>query len=521
MYDYIIVGAGSAGCVLASRLTEDPDISVCLVEAGGADWVGNIQIPAMFGELFRTRCDWDYDSHEEPGLGNRRIFLPRGRVLGGTSSINAMLYLRNNKLDYDSWDQPGWSYDELLPYFRRSESNERGPSEYHGGDGPMSVSDGRSKNVMSKALVDAAIEAGYPFNEDFNGATQDGFGYFQVTQRGGRRCSTAVAYLHPAMERPNLTVETHLQVHRVLIENGRAVGVVGERLDDQITLRAEREVILSSGAYNSPKLLMLSGIGPGDRLHRLGLPVVVDQPEVGQNLQDHPFVPLIFSHSKPVSLLIAEDPKYQKQWQEEGTGPLASNGPECGGFVRTRPELPAPDVVFFAGPLMFPDSGLSMPTAHAITYGPVLLTGRSRGQVTLIASDPTTKPKIEHRYYSDEADLDTQIEGVRIGMRIARQKALEPYTETYYQAPASDTDEDIRAFVRRRTHSIFHASGTCAMGRVVDAELKVMGVEGLRVADVSIMPTVGRGAPNASAIMIGERTAALIAESAPQVAKAS
>lgn len=521
MYDYIIVGAGSAGCVLAARLTEDPDVNVCLIEAGGADNVGNIQIPAMFGELFRTKCDWDYDSHEEPGLGNRRIFLPRGRVLGGTSSINAMLYLRSNKIDYDGWNQPGWSYDELLPYFKRSENNERGGSEYHGATGPMSVSDGRSKNPMSTALVEAALQAGFDFNDDFNGATQDGFGYFQVTQRDGRRCSTAAAYLHPAMaSRSNLTVETNLQVHRVLIENGRAVGVTGERLDEEITIRAEREIILSAGAYNSPKLLMLSGIGPAERMGRLGIPVIVDQPQVGQNLQDHPFVPLIFSHSQPVSLLIAEDPKYARQWEAEGTGPLASNGPECGGYVRTRPGLPAPDVVYFAGPLMFPDSGLSMPTEHAITYGPVILTPRSRGQVTLIAADPTTKPKIEHNYYADEDDLKTAMDGVRIALDIAGQKALEPYTETRYQTPASDSDDDLRTFVRRRTHSIFHATGTCRMGQVVDADLRVRGVDGLRVADVSIMPTVGRGAPNASAIMIGERAAALITESVPQAAAA-
>nr|AGO97205.1 oxidoreductase [Salinispora pacifica] len=515
MYDYVIVGAGSAGCVLAARLSEDPDVKVCLVEAGGPDSVPNIQVPALFGELFRTRCDWDYDSHEEPQLGNRRIFLPRGRVLGGTSSINAMLYIRGNKLDYDGWNQPGWSYEELLPYFRRSESNERGESYYHGADGPMSVSDGRSKNPMSTALVEAAQQAGQPFNEDFNGASQDGFGYFQLTQRSGHRCSTAKAYLHPAMSRPNLTVETHLQVHRVLIENGRAVGVLGERLDQEVVIRAEREVILSSGAYNSPKLLMHSGIGDGALLHGLGLPVVVDNPRVGQNLQDHAFVPLIFSHEEPVSLLIAEDPKYHREFEEQGTGPLTSNGPECGGFVRTRPGLQAPDVVYFSGPLMFPDSGLSIPTAHAITYGPVMLTPRSRGQVTLVANDPTTKPKIEHRYYADEDDLVTAVQGVRIAMDIAGQQALKPYTTTRHQAPESDSDADIAAFVRRRTHSIFHAAGTCALGDVVDAELKVRGVDGLRVADVSIMPNVGRGAPNASAIMIGEKAAALVSESVP------
>jgi choline dehydrogenase len=363
--------------------------------------------------------------------------------------------------------------------------------------------------------VEAALAAGHPFNDDFNAGDQDGFGYFQVTQRNGRRWSTAQGYLHPASDRPNLTVKTHVEVHKILIENGRAVGIVGEHLDEPVTIRAEREVILSAGAYNSPKLLMLSGIGPADELGMLGLDVLLDQPEVGANLQDHAFTPLIFSHSQPVSLLIAHTPEAHQEFEEHGTGPLTSNGPECGGFVRTRPGLEAPDVVYFAGPLMFPDSGLSMPTAHAITYGPIMLTPRSRGRISLIAADPTTKPKIEHNYFSDPDDLRTAVDAVRIALDIARQAPMAPYTETYYQAPESDSDADIEAFVRRRTHAIFHASGTCAMGTVVDNQLRVKGVEGLRVADVSIMPKVGRGAPNASAIMIGEHAADLIAGAVP------
>jgi choline dehydrogenase len=510
MYDYVIVGAGSAGCVLAARLSEDPDVTVCLVEAGPADDSPNIHIPAMFGENFRTRYDWDYDSHEEPFLDRRRIYLPRGKVLGGTSSINAMLYLRSNKVDYDGWKQPGWSYDELLPYFKRSEDNERGASEYHGTGGPLTVSDGRSRNPMTTALVEAALEAGHPANDDFNGPVQDGFGFFQVTQRDGARCSTARAFLKPAMSRPNLTIETNLQVHRVLIERGRAIGVAGARLDEQITIHADREVILCSGAYNSPQLLMLSGIGPADLLTGLEIDVVLDHPEVGQNLQDHPLVPLIFTHPHPVSLLIGSEPEYVRQFFEEGRGPLTSNGPESGGFVRTVDGLDGPDVVYFAGPLMFADSGLSIPTAHAITYGPVMLTQQSRGSVTIIANEPTTKPKIQHNYYSTPADMETAVAGVRIGMDIARQKALAKYTTTHYQAPESNSDADVRLFIRRYTHSIFHGSGSCAIGKVVDPQLRVTGVEALRVADVSVMPTVGRGAPNASAIMIGEKAADLI-----------
>ncbi len=510
MYDYVVVGAGSAGCVLAARLSEDPDVKVALLEAGGSDDVENIHIPAVFGDLFRTRVDWDYDSHEEEQLNRRRIFHPRGKVLGGTSSINAMLYLRSNRIDYDGWNQPGWSYDELLPLFKRSEDNERGASEYHGVGGPLSVSDGRSVNPATTALVEAALQAGHPANDDFNGPTQDGFGRFQVTQRDGRRWSTARAFLHPALGRPNLTLIKNYQVYRVLIENGRAIGVTGRQVDDELTLYAEREVILSAGAYNSPQLLLLSGIGPADQLRGLGMEVVLDHAEVGKNLQDHPLVPLIYEHSQPNSLLSAFDPENIRAFQEEGRGPLTSNGPEAGGYVRTRSGLPAPDVVYFAGPMEFADSGLTVPTRHAITFGPVLLTQRSRGQITLVAEDPTAKPKIEHRYFTGEGDIEVAIAGVRIAMDIASRPAFAKFNERLLNAPASDSDDDLREYVRRYTNSIFHGSGACGMGRVVDHELKVYGVDGLRVADVSVMPTVGRGAPNATAIVIGEKAADLV-----------
>jgi choline dehydrogenase-like flavoprotein len=514
MYDYVIVGAGSAGCVLAARLSEDPDVRVCLVEAGPADTAMNIHIPSAFGRLFRTSVDWDYDTHEEPNLDRRRIFLPRGRVLGGSSSMNAMIYTRGNRADYAEWNQPGWTYEDLLPYFLRSEGNERGESEYHGVGGPLAVSEGRSNNPMCAAFVEAAVQAGFAANDDFNGPTQDGFGFFQVTQHDGRRASAATAFLHPAMGRPNLTVETNLQVHRVLVENGRAVGVTGRRLDDEITLRAEREVILAAGAYNSPQLLMLSGIGPAQLLGMLGLPVVLDQPMVGQNLQDHALVPMVYTHSQPVSLLVAGAPEYLEQFMTEGRGPLTSNGPESGGFVRTRPELTAPDVVYMTAPVMFVDSGLGFPTAHALSTGPIVLNQRSRGSVLLASDDPTAKPRISHNYYADEADLDTAVAGVRIGMEIARQPALAPYTEAMYCPPASDSDADLRAYARQYTHSLYHPAGTCAMGQVVDTDLRVHGIEALRVVDASVIPVVGRGNLNAPIIALAERAADLIAGAA-------
>jgi len=431
-------------------------------------------------------------------------------VLGGSSSINAMVYVRGNRVDYDGWRQPGWSYDELLPYFLRSEDNERGASEYHGTGGPLSISDNRAENPSAAAAVEAAIEAGYDGNEDFNGPVQDGFGFFQVTQRDGKRCSTAVAFLHPAMSRPNLTVETNLQVHRVEIANGRATGVVGRRLDEDVTIQADREVILAGGTYNSPQLLMLSGVGPAQFLGALGIPVVVDQPQVGQNLQDHLLVPVTCLHSQPISMLAAAAPENVERFMAEGRGPLTANGPEAGGFIRTDPAEPAPNIEFFFAPVMFADSGLAIPTGHAISCGPALLTPRSRGSVTLGSDDPTAKPRIVHNYLAEEADLDAAVAALRIALDITRQKSLKLYNEELYRPPASESDADLRAYVRRYAHSIFHPAGTCAIGAVVDSDLRVLGVDGLRVADCSVMPEVGRGNPNATAIVIGEKAADLI-----------
>ncbi len=509
MYDYVIVGGGSAGCVLAARLSEDPTVRVCLIEAGPTDSNENIHIPAACPMLFRTALDWDYDTHEEPNAGARRIYLPRGRVLGGTGSINGMVYSRGNPADYDAWGLPGWGFADLLPYFKRSEDNERGASALHGVGGPLAVSDNRSRNPMSEAFIEAATEAGFAANDDFNGEQQDGFGYYQVTQRDGRRCTAATGYLHPVMDRANLTVETNLQVHRVLFEGNRAVGIVGRRLDDEITIRADREVILSAGAYNTPQLLMLSGIGPAQQLAPLGIPVLVDQPEVGRNLQDHTHTFLVFTHSQPVSLLAAGQPESVKLFIEEQRGPLTSNIPEAGGFVRSQGTLAAPDLQFHAAPVMFVDGGLGVPTEHGFSFGTDFLRPRSRGQVTLAGADPTAKPRIQHNYYADERDLQGEVEGLRIGLEISRQKALRPFTERAYLPPASESDADLRAHVRRYAQTAYHGASSCAMGVVVDTELRVRGVEGLRVVDASVLPTVFSN-PNAPTIAVAEKASDLI-----------
>ncbi len=510
MYDYVIIGAGSAGCVLAARLTEDPDVTVCLVEAGPSDTADVIGVPAAFGQMFRTRLDWDYDTQEEAALDGRRVYLPRGRMIGGTSSLNGMVYIRGNHSDYDGWNQPGWSFRELLPYFKRSEDNERGESEFHGVGGPLAVSEGRSKNEMVAAFVEATTAAGLPENDDFNGATQEGFGSFQLTQKNGRRWSASDAFLRPALDRPNLTVKTHVQVSRITFDAGRATGIVGTHLDDEVTIGAEREVIVAAGVFNSPQLLMLSGIGASETLTSLGIPVVVDQPQVGANLQDHPQALLVYPHDEPLSLLISGEPRYQRQFEEEGTGPLTSNVVETGGFADLGFDGAGPDVQFHAGAIMFREGGLGAPTGHAISYGACVLRPRSRGTVTIASADPTAKPVISHNFYEEKADLEIAVEALRLGMDLARQRPLKRYTDTPLAPPASSRTADLETYIRRNTGTAFHPAGTCAMGTVVDAELRVRGVEGLRVVDASVMPVLIRGNTNAPVIAIAEKGADLI-----------
>lgn len=509
-YDYVIVGAGTAGCVLAARLSEDPDVTVCLLEAGPVDDSDNIRIPAAGGKLLRSQYDWDYNSNEEPQLGGRRLYLPRGRVLGGTSALNGMVHIRGNARDFDEWCQPGWTYETMLPYFVGCEDNERGASAYHGTGGPLPVAEGRSRNPMAAAFVHAAVEAGFPANDDFNGPSQDGFGFYQVNQRNGRRCSAAAAYLHPSAARPNLTVRTRTHAHRVLVEDGRACGVRVQRYDEVVDIRAQREVIVAAGAYNSPQLLMLSGIGPAERLAAVGVPVLADLPEVGRNLQDHPAVYLVFTHDEPVSLLSAGEESNVRQFEADGSGPMSSNVPEAGGFVRTQSGLAAPDVQYHVLPVMFVECALGESVEHGISFGPCVLRPASRGEVSLASDDPTAKPRIRHRYYEETADLRTMTAGLRIAMELAGQPSLAPYTVRPYAYPASTDEADLRAFVRAHTQSIFHPAGTCAIGPVLDPDLRVHGVDGLRVVDASVLPLVPRGNTNAPIVAVAERAADLI-----------
>ncbi len=513
MYDYVIVGAGSAGCVLANRLSEDPDVQVLLVEAGPPDTADFIHIPAAFSALFRTQHDWDHMTGWEPGAHGRRIYLPRGRMLGGSSSLNAMIYIRGNPLDYDEWGLEGWGWDDLLPYFIRAEDNERGASEFHGAGGPLPVSEARARSAACGAFLETVEGMGLPLNEDFNDGEQEGFGWYQVTQRDGRRASAAVAYLHPALERPNLTVETHAQVLRVLFEGDRAVGVAAGRAGEELTWRAEREVIVCGGAYNSPQLLMLSGIGRPEELELLQIPLVAEAPQVGMGLQDHPTAGVTYFCQDESSLKDALNDANLAMWMQ-GQGPLTSNIGENGGFARTSPDLPAPDVQFHMVPVVFEQEGLLAPPAHGFTLSACVLKPKARGMVAVTTPDPTGKPFIMHGYYTEPEDVASGIAGLRMVTEMVRSGPLSKYAETPNMVPADDSDAALEAHMRQTCQTIYHPVGTCRMGSdagsVVDPDLRVRGVSGLRVVDASVMPSVPRGNTNAPVIAMAERASDLI-----------
>ena len=516
MADYVIVGAGSAGCVLAARLSEDPDVTVLVVEAGGPDTAAELHVPAMFPIAFKSSLDWDLHGEEEPGLGGRRLYMPRGRVIGGSSSINAMIYIRGNRVDYDDWAASGcegWSYDEVLPYFKRSEDNERGEDDYHGVGGPLAVSESRSMSPLVDAQLEAAVQAGYELNPDLNGERQDGVGRFQLTQRNGMRCSAADAFLHPASDRPNLEVRDCSFVERIVFEGDRAVGVELVRNGVRETVRAEREVIVAAGTYQSPVLLMLSGIGPAEELEPFGIAVRQELP-VGRNLQDHCMVNLNYLTDEP-GLFGIFTPENFALLESEGRGPLTSNYPEGGGFFRTRSDLPAPDVEFHFAAAPFFDEGLTVPPDNGVAFGPVIVKPTSRGKVMLRTPMPDSKPRVLCNFLTTEEDRESMLAGVRIALEIAAQPALQAIAREPLSVPASDSEEDIFAWARRASQTVYHATSSCAMGAVVDSELRVYGVEGLRVIDASVMPTITRANTHATTIMIAEKAADLILGKTP------
>ncbi len=531
MYDYVIVGAGSAGCVLASRLTENPDIRVLVLEAGPPDTADEIHIPAAISSLFKTTYDWDYSTVPQSRAADRAIYWPRGRVLGGSSSINAMIYIRGSRYDFDTWRDDygcaGWGYTDLLPYFLRAENNSRGDSAYHGASGPLSVQDLRYKSSLTGAWVAAAKAAGMAANDDFNGPSQEGVGYYQVTQRGGRRWSAADAYLHPAADRPNLTIMTDVLATGIEIEGGRAVGVRYLRRGVEEYAPAEAEVIVAGGAIGSPQLLMLSGVGPADHLRELDIPVMADNPGVGANLSDHPVVTAMWSTPKSRGLWEKAGPKNLARWQLTHSGPMSTNVAEAGGFARTDPALPAPDIQWHVLPVPYQNFGLTDPSFRALSVLITLVSVGSRGRIRLHSNDPRHKPAIDPAYLSDMADFDPLLRAIGLARQIAAERPMSKICAAEL-APGVDltSQTELMDWIRSSITTIYHPVGTCAMGgdsklaasklaSVVDTELKVRGVERLRVVDASVMPTVPRGNTNAPTIAIAERAADLISGRAP------
>ncbi|GAP35341.1 GMC family oxidoreductase [Piscinibacter sakaiensis] len=524
-FDYLIVGGGSAGCVLAARLSEDPALRVGLLEAGPRDDSALVHCPAGIAAMARTGShNWGFATEPQPGLGGRRGYQPRGKVLGGSSSVNAMIYLRGQPEDYDAWaaaGNPGWSWQEVLPCFLRAEHNTRGADAWHAQGGPLHVTDLQQPNRHAADFVAAAVQAGLPANADFNGATQEGAGFYQVTHRDGERCSAAKAYLGPAARRPNLAVLTGAQALRVVFEGRRAVGVEYRQAGRTALASARREVLLSAGALQSPQLLMLSGIGPGAALQALGLPVIADRPGVGANLHDHldvvqvvdtPGLRSLFGVSLPG---LADVARGAWQWARRREGLLTTNFAEAGAFLRSDPAVPRPDLQlhFVIGKLV--DHGRKTVWGHGYSCHVCLLRPHSRGTLGLASPDPLAPPRIDPAFLADPRDLDTLVRGFVAMRRILGQPALARLGGRELSRSAGATDEAaIRAFIRAHADTIYHPVGTCRMGPgaqdVVDAALRVHGVDGLRVVDASVMPSIVSGNTNAPTIMIAEKAAELL-----------
>ena len=522
-HTHIVIGAGAAGCAVAARLSEDPDKQVLLLEAGGRDWNPLIHMPAGFTKLTGPSVNWGFETVPQPELNGRRMHYPQGRTLGGSTSINAMIYIRGNRLDYDQWrdlGNDGWGYDGVLPYFRKSENNERLADEYHGTGGPMNVTEQVAHNPISKGFVRAAQSIGIPFSHDFNGAEQAGVGFYDVTQRNVRRESSATAYLGPARKRKNLVIATHAQATRLIIENGRAVGVKYLAKDKPTEARvvAGGEVVVSGGAVNSPRLLLLSGIGPADELSKLGIQVVHDLPGVGKNFQDHMDVYLT-AETAPVSYN-GEDrwdkaARHGIQYLLYKTGPVTACVAEAGAFLCSSPGVRSPDIQIHCLPAYVVDHGRMRIKGHGVTINTCNLRPKSIGSVTLRSADPHAEPAIDPAFLQDPYDWKISMEAFERGREILSAPAFKDLIKRERMPGAKvNTPEGIRTYIKQWSKTDYHPVGSCKMGSdplaVVDNQLRVHGLDGLRVIDASIMPTLISGNTSAPSIMIGEKGAAIM-----------
>ena len=527
-FDYVIVGAGSAGCVLANRLSASGKYSVLLLEAGPRDSHAWIHVPLGYGRLFKEKAvNWMYQTEPEPGLGGRSVFQPRGKVLGGSSSINGLLYIRGQHEDYDRWRQRGnvgWGYDDVLPYFKKAEDQTRGADDFHGSGGPLPVSNLGHPDPISAAFIEAAVEAGIPRNPDFNGASQEGAGFFQTTTKGGRRASAAVAYLRPARHCGNLHVETSALAEKILFEGRRAVGVQYRQGGASRVVRARREVLVSGGAFNSPQLLQLSGIGPADLLRQHGIEVVLDAQGVGHDLQDHMQVRVVMRCSKVITLNdIVNNPARKilagLRYAAFRTGPLTIAAGTSGAFFKTNPRLATPDVQIHFLPFSTDKMGEKLHPFSGFTASVCQLRPESRGSLRIRSADPAAPPEIRINYLASEVDRTTNVEGLKILRKILHAPALSPYVVEEVDPGAKvASDEALLAYCRARGSTIYHPTSTCRMGNdplaVVDQSLRVRGIDGLRVVDASVMPDLVSGNTNAPIIMIAEKASDLILQDA-------